>query len=329
MEAHAIDQPGGGLAPSAEPSLLPGLKELSERAKKMLDFRFPILIVGETGSGKSMLARWIHQQSGRASGVLAQRGVGTFHDDSFVAELFGYVEGAFTGANRDEIGLLRGCDKGTLVLDDVDLLSPRAQTHLLHFLDYGTVTPLGAPNKTFATDVRIVATANSDLLAAMEAGQFREDLFYRLSTFTLKVPELSNRKEDIGKLVLRFEEEFSGLAGADEGRAPARLSEDAAKLLSMLHLPGNTRELRNVVFQVLALATPGRDNIISLSALVNVLTAPEIGHDHLRGLRRQIQGDNSLLQELLMLTGYNITLVSRVTNLVRQTIYNRQKRYNL
>ncbi len=218
-----------------------------------------ILIAGESGTGKELIARAIHLQSRRASGPFVPVNCGALPENLIESELFGYVRGAFTGAQAGRPGLVEEGDGGTLFLDEIGEMPLSTQVKLLRTLENGEVRRLGE-NETRLVDVRVVAATNKDLLAETRAGRFREDLFYRLNVVTIELPPLRDRREDIGLLATYFLDRVSRKLG----RAGLRFTPQAMALLERYDYPGNVRELENAVERA---ATLSEGNLIGPAEL--------------------------------------------------------------
>jgi DNA-binding NtrC family response regulator len=209
-----------------------------------------VLIEGESGSGKGLLAQAIHHQSGRAAGPFLAINCSGFQDQLLESELFGHEKGAFTGAATAKAGLFEVAGGGTLFLDEVAEMSPAMQAKLLHALDTREIRRLGG-TRILRVDVRLVAATNKTLLAEVRGGRFREDLYYRLNVVHLVVPPLRERPEDIPPLVEHFLERFRR-----PGQPARRLSPETLAELVAYPWPGNVRELSNIVERLTILA-PG------------------------------------------------------------------------
>jgi DNA-binding NtrC family response regulator len=208
-----------------------------------------VLILGESGTGKELVARALHQASPRAAGPFVPVDCGAIAEGVLESELFGHVRGAFTGAQSARRGLFEEARGGTLFLDEVGDVGPGLQARLLRALQEGTIRRVGA-NDAIPVDARVVAATNRDLEAAVKAGRFREDLYYRLNVVTIRIPPLRERREDVPLLA----EHFAAKHGRGEGAA---VSPEARALLQAYDWPGNVRELENVIARALALNPSG------------------------------------------------------------------------
>lgn len=212
-----------------------------------------VLITGETGTGKEVIARLIHQRSPRASAAMVTLNCAGLPDSLLESELFGHVKGSFTGAYRDKPGLLETAPNGTVFLDEVGEMSPRMQVVLLRFLETGEIQRIGADRAHTRVNVRLITATNRNLEAEVAAGTFREDLFFRLNVIRLTVPPLRERLDDVVPLVNYYVAWYS-----QAHRIPStEMSQEALEALTAYRWPGNVRELRNVVERVV-LKTGGR-----------------------------------------------------------------------
>ena len=212
-----------------------------------------VLILGESGVGKEMIARAIHSKSSRAERPLVKVNCASIPKDLFESEFFGHVRGAFTGAHQDRVGRLQLADGGTLFLDEVGEIPLSQQGKLLRALQEGEFERVG-DDKTTKVDVRIVAATNRNLMDEIKAGRFREDLFYRLSVFPLEVPPLRDRLDDVVPLAAHFLETIC----RELGREPLRMTQSQVSILKRQEWPGNIRELKNVMERAVILSTGGR-----------------------------------------------------------------------
>ncbi len=210
-----------------------------------------VLLTGETGTGKEVLARAIHSGSGRSAGPFVALNCAAFPDTLLESELFGHAKGAFTGADRAKDGLMALADGGSLFLDEVGETSVALQAKLLRALQEREVRPVGG-TRARRVDVRVIAATNRELSGEIAHGRFRADLYWRLAVFPIRVPPLRDRRED----VLALAHHFLARHGAREGRPGCRLSREAEELLLAHSWPGNVRELENEILRALALSEP-------------------------------------------------------------------------
>ena len=220
----------------------PGWRRVVELAETAAPADTTVLLQGETGTGKEEVARLIHRRSPRAGGPFVAVNCAAVPEELLESEFFGHRKGAFTGALADRDGRFRIADRGTLLLDEVDALSPRAQAKVLRVLETGQFERVGDSEPTWV-DVRLICSTNARLRERVEEGSFREDLFYRIHVFEIEIPPLRERREDIELLARLFAAEFA----ARLGRGPMALGEEALARLLAYPWPGNVRELRNVL----------------------------------------------------------------------------------
>jgi two-component system response regulator AtoC len=226
-----------------------------------------ILVLGESGTGKALVARAIHAGSARAAGPFIEVNCASLPEQLIEAELFGAEKGAYTGAHQRRVGLIALADKGTLFLDEIGELPLNLQAKMLHFLENGQYRAIGSGH-TRRADVRVIAATNRDLTAAVAAGSLREDLYFRLNVIQLKIPPLRERIADVPALVRHFAQTFA----REERTPPIRFTEPAKVLLGRYHWPGNVRELKNLI-ERLTILHPGSE--ISASLLPPELTRIE------------------------------------------------------
>ncbi len=217
-------------------------------ANRVADLETPVLLTGETGTGKSLLAHWIHNISSKSSGPWLTINCGAVAESIAESELFGYERGAFTGANQRKRGLLELAEGGTLFLDEINSASTAIQTRLLEFVQHGHLQRVGG-TKTIKVDVRLVTASNQKLEELVTQGNFRQDLFYRLNVFPIPLPSLKERIDDIPILA----EQFIACYARKTGRNVQGISADALQILQAHHWPGNIRELENIIHRAIVL----------------------------------------------------------------------------
>jgi transcriptional regulator with GAF, ATPase, and Fis domain len=228
----------------------PAMERLLETVHQIATTDLPVLVEGETGTGKELIARAVYRHSTRVKGPFVALNCAAIPATLIGSELFGFVQGAFTGANRDRVGFIGAAHRGTLFLDEIGDLPLDLQPHLLRVLQSGEFTRLGN-SRTEQVDVRFVAATNRDLESEVKAGRFRADLFFRLSAITLRLPPLRDRPHDIRLLA----EHFVRTAAARYGRPTPRLAEDCLSTLTSYSFPGNVRELESEMARLVALAS--------------------------------------------------------------------------
>jgi two-component system response regulator AtoC len=298
-----------------------------------------ILITGETGTGKEVVARAIHHNSPRRAQRFVALNCSAIPETLLEAELFGHVRGAFTGAVGNRQGRLEQAHKGTLFLDEVGTMSVALQMKLLRVLQEREFERVG-DSHTIKVDVRVIAATNSDLARLVAEGQFREDLFYRLNVIPVQIPPLRERKEDIPLLVQHFLEKFESERDANAAERNAKpsgerltVSQEAMRRLMAYQWPGNVRQLENAVERAVAF-TAGRSQIdvgdlptevipAQETAAVSAVTLPEDGMD-LAAFVANIERE--LIQRSLERTGGNKGRAARLLNLKRTTLVEKLKR---
>jgi len=231
----------------------PAMRDLREEITYAARSDAKILITGESGVGKEILARQIHRQSNRARAQLVTINCAGLPDSLLESELFGHVRGSFTGAYRDKAGLLELANSGTIFMDEVGEMSLRMQALLLRFLESGEIQRVGAERAQARVNVRVIAATNRNLTERISSKDFREDLYYRLNVIHLTVPPLRERREDVAELLEHFLEHFSKRHNVPT----SRLSPEAESLLVGYGWPGNVRELKNFVERLVLRARAG------------------------------------------------------------------------
>ncbi len=226
-----------------------GIKKIKETIDKVAPTDARILVTGENGVGKELVARWIHEKSNRASGPIIEVNCAAIPTELIESELFGHEKGSFTSAIKQRIGKFESANGGTLFLDEIGDMSASAQAKVLRALQEGKITRVGA-DKDISVDVRVIAATNKDLLKEVEAKNFRLDLYHRLSVILIHVPSLNDRRDDIPLLVDQFLTDIC----AEYGIAKKQTEPEAISLLQEYNWTGNIRELRNVVERLVILS---------------------------------------------------------------------------
>ncbi len=295
------------------------MEELLAEAKMVAASDASVLICGESGSGKELLAQAIHQASPRVAKPFVAVNCSAIPEALLESELFGHVKGSFTGAVSNHQGLFQAADGGTLFLDEIGDMPPALQVKLLRVLQERSVRPVGA-SQSIPVDVRILSATHRDLDAAMAEGQFREDLYYRLNVVSLYLPPLNDRREDIPLLANHFLARLNRKYDKPlNGFAP-----DALKALASAVWPGNVRQLHNVVEQVCALATTP---LIPLALVQRALRVPSVEVLSLAQARERFERD--YLVGLLKLTDGNVADCARLADRNRTEFYRLLQKHGL
>ncbi|GGE27568.1 sigma-54-dependent Fis family transcriptional regulator [Marinithermofilum abyssi] len=282
-------------------------KKALELSKKAAFVSYPVSIQGESGTGKELVAKYIHRLSSRATGPFVALNCGAIPSHLVESELFGYEEGAFTGAKRGGyIGKLRSAHKGTIFLDEVAELSPDLQVALLRFLQEQTVRPVGS-NKEYQVDTRVITATHENLKELVREGKFREDLFYRLFVLPIQLPPLRERKEDIPYLAHYFFHLFG---------IQKKLTQESLDVLFQYDWPGNIRELKNVL---IAASVFVDEEIISPLTLMQIIKERSIEPDATTLL--PIESRNKALRHALEQTHGNISKAAKMLGISRTTLY--------
>jgi len=246
------EQVGGAWAAEDMFLALPSMRAIADLIDRVAPSNSPVLITGETGTGKELAARSVHRRSPRRDRLFVPLNCAALPGELLEAELFGHARGAFTGADRDRQGKFEVADSGTLFLDEIGDMPPSLQAKLLRVLEDGAVEPLGT-NKRVSVDVRVISATNQNLAEAIADKRFRSDLYYRLNTFEIHLAPLRERAGDVDTLASFFLDRFAREIGTE----PIRLSDDARALLRNYRWPGNVRELRNLMERAAFLSTDG------------------------------------------------------------------------
>lgn len=295
------------------------MQQLLEEARLVAATDASVLIRGASGSGKEVLARAIHRASLRAAGPFIALNCAAIPENLLESELFGHLRGAFTGALQDRPGLFQAASGGTLFLDEIGDMPATLQAKLLRVLQEGMVRPLGAI-RSQPTDARIIAATHRDLDAAISAGDFREDLYYRINVVSLELPSLDQRREDIPLLAEHFLRELAH----KHGKALSGFSPAALEALVRAQWPGNVRQLRNVIEQICVLATTALVPRHLVDRALRVPPAPELPY-----VEAKRRFEQAYLVQLLKLTAGNVTTAARLAERNRTEFYRLLQRHGL
>lgn len=224
------------------------IQHIKNIIEKVADTDARVLITGPNGTGKELVAHWLHEKSSRAKAPMIEVNCAAIPSELIESELFGHVKGSFTGANKDRAGKFEAANGGTIFLDEIGDMSLSAQAKVLRALQENKISRVGS-DKDIKVNVRVVAATNKNLKEEIEAGRFREDLYHRLAVILIQVPALNDRREDIPLLVQFFADKIAN----EQGNPVKEFSEDALKLLQQYDWTGNIRELRNVVERLIIL----------------------------------------------------------------------------
>lgn len=279
-----------------------GIREVFDLIAQVADTRTSVLIAGESGTGKELVARALHDQSGRSENNFVGLNCGAIPENLLESELFGHERGSFTGAVGEKKGLFEVADRGTLFLDEIAELSLALQVKLLRVIQEKTIRRVGG-TVDIDVDVRLLSASNQDLEAAVAKGNFRNDLFYRLNVIQISLPALRERREDIPPLLRHFLQKLS----ADLGRPIQSVSEEALKKLMAYDYPGNVRELENIVERAVALSRGTEIEVDGLPPnVLDMRASPSTPIIPAEGVNLQSlldQYERSLLSEALRLAG--------------------------
>jgi transcriptional regulator with GAF, ATPase, and Fis domain len=276
-----------------------------------------VLIKGESGTGKELVCRAIHARSARRYNPLVVVNCGALAEGVLESELFGHEKGAFTGAQYRHKGKFELADGGTIFLDEIGAVTQRVQVELLRVLEEKVVTRVGGQD-SIPADFRVIAATNQDLESMVRAGEFREDLYWRLNVFTIEIPPLRERPQDIPLLAEHFLDRFARAMN----RKPLRLSPEALEALKGYEWPGNVRELQNAIERAVVVGSPPTVAVQDLP--LRVTDAP--ARPRTRSLE---EVEKAHIGAVLDSCNWNITQAARILEVDRGTLYNRLKNYGL
>lgn len=302
------------------------IKEVLEVIAKVSPTPARVLIMGENGSGKELVARAIHRNSPRVNAPFVEVNCAAIPSELIESELFGHMKGSFTGAFADRAGKFEQADGGTLFLDEVGDMSSAAQAKVLRALEEGVVTRIGA-TKAIRVDVRVVAATNKLLEDEITAGRFREDLYYRLNVVPVQVPPLRSRRDDIPALIRKFSDDLASNAGFKA----KTFVEGAIEALSARDWPGNVRELRNAIERLLILAPGDTITAQDVARIGGAQQDSELGDlmncDTFDGFKQD--AERAFLQGKLAENSWNVSETARKLSMPRSNLYKKIEKYGL
>ena len=301
----------------------PAMRQLFETVQQVAPSRATVLITGETGTGKELIAKAIHNLSPRKNGAFIAVHAAALPSTLLESELFGHEKGAFTGAVERRIGRFELADGGTLFLDEVSELEPSIQVKLLRVLEERAFERVGGA-KTLQVDVRLVAATNKDLKKLVSEGKFRDDLFYRLSVVTIDLPPLRERRDDIPLLVKAFLDEF----GRENSKQVRELTPEALNVLLAYDWPGNVRELRTAIELMVVLARAERLTVRDMPAVIRG-SADLTKINVVRAGMTVEEAERQLIVQALTETNSNRTKAAQKIGISRRTLHRKLKEFGL
>jgi two-component system nitrogen regulation response regulator NtrX len=304
------------------------MRALVDKIKKVGSTPARVLITGENGTGKELVARALHRHSLRARKVFVEVNCAAIPGELIESELFGHMKGSFTGATADRAGKFEQASNGTLFLDEIGDMSLAAQAKVLRVLQDNVITRIGGA-RPVSVDVRVMAATNKNLEAEIVAGRFREDLYYRLNVVPIHVPPLREHREDIPDLIAYF----ISVLSAREGIPPRRIGEGALERLKSLDWPGNVRELRNTIERLLILANGPEISARDVDRLAGARTADDTGLGNLTQCRTfeefKDAAERAYLLGKLREFDWNVSETARAIEMPRSNLYKKIERYAL
>jgi two-component system nitrogen regulation response regulator NtrX len=302
----------------------PSLKEVREVIARVGPTTARVLITGENGTGKELVARAIHEASPRRAGAFIEVNCAAIPSELIESELFGHVKGSFTGAVTDRSGKFEQADQGTLFLDEVGDMSLEAQAKVLRALEEGVITRVGGA-KSVQVDVRVIAATNKNVEEEISRGRFREDLFYRLNVVPIRLPPLRERRGDIRELVQHFVRQLAGGAKT----AGKSFDSGAIERLEQRQWPGNVRELRNAVERLLILSTAQTITANDVGRILGGEVAAPVNGPGGTFESFMQEAEKSFLTAKLAEFNWNISETARAIKMPRSALYKRIERHGL
>ena len=294
-------------------------RQLYEHVRLVAPTDMSVLVTGASGTGKEYIARRIHEQSNRSKAPFVAVDCGAIPKELAASEFFGHVQGSFTGAIENKTGAFVAAQGGTIFLDEIGNLTYEVQVQLLRALQERKVKPIGS-NQEIAINVRLISATNENLRQAIEKGDFREDLYHRINEFTIRIPDLKERKEDL----LLFANHFLDLANSELQKDIIGFDNDTMQLFQSYSWPGNLRQMKNVIKYATLLAT-GR--YITRKELPEELTENLSSHTNIQ--LKNVEHERDLIRKALQECGNNKTRAAQLLGIDRKTLYNKLKIYQL
>ena len=294
-------------------------RQLYEHVRLVAPTDMSVLVTGASGTGKEYIARRIHEQSNRSKAPFVAVDCGAIPKELAASEFFGHVKGSFTGAIENKTGAFVAAQGGTIFLDEIGNLTYEVQVQLLRALQERKVKPIGS-NQEIAINVRLISATNENLRQAIEKGDFREDLYHRINDFTIRIPDLKERKEDL----LLFANHFLDLANSELQKDIIGFDNDTMQLFQSYSWPGNLRQMKNVIKYATLLAT-GR--YITRKELPEELTDNLSSHTNIQ--LKNVEHERDLIRKALQECGNNKTRAAQLLGIDRKTLYNKLKIYQL
>lgn len=294
-------------------------RQLYEHVRLVAPTDMSVLVTGASGTGKEYIARRIHEQSNRSKAPFVAVDCGAIPKELAASEFFGHVKGSFTGAIENKTGAFVAAQGGTIFLDEIGNLTYEVQVQLLRALQERKVKPIGS-NQEIAINVRLISATNENLRQAIEKGDFREDLYHRINEFTIRIPDLKERKEDL----LLFANHFLDLANSELQKDIIGFDNDTMQLFQSYSWPGNLRQMKNVIMYATLLAT-GR--YITRKELPEELTENLPSHTNIQ--LKNVEHERDLIRKALQECGNNKTRAAQLLGIDRKTLYNKLKIYQL
>lgn len=305
----------------------PAIKKILETIERVAPTDARVLVTGENGTGKELVARWLHEKSNRSKGPLVELNCAAIPSELIESEMFGHEKGAFTSAIKQRIGKFEQANGGTLFLDEIGDMDLAAQAKVLRALQEGKITRVGG-DKEIKVDVRVVAATNKDLLAEIDAKRFRMDLYHRLSVILLHVPSLNDRKEDIPLLADRFVKEIC----EDYGMPIKKITPSAFEALSQFDYTGNIRELRNIVERLVILSGDKITDEDVSNYVSNAVSAksPKMLFDQFEKFQDfKEYMERMFIEDKLKKNSWNVSKTADILDIQRSHLYNKIEKYDL